>query len=342
MESIYNISKKAIETNNLDKLFFTNNIMESCNAKLNDSIIKDKNNTINNFNNKINYIINLYKLSGCYKHPIFSKTKALATYFITNDFFENIHIINRLDLKKIFIEYQKKNNLNNNISDLLELSDIISEGKPEDEEENIQNLENNELVNKNVDLDIEIKKKNNNTNVINIENKLDRKPLKRKSDNLSKNIINNDFRDENKNKISDKEDKINDYEIFEINMKEYCNYISYINYKLKCYDLTINNISEINKDKYDHNKIFKDKDILEKIKNFLIINQQDGITFKKTIKNIKTKFEIANINNIFNYDSDENWDALESKILNEVDLDKYRIFKKKGYSKKILYPKNYH
>ena len=44
--NLYDISKKAIETGNLDKLFFTNNIMESCNAKLNDSIIKDKNNTV--------------------------------------------------------------------------------------------------------------------------------------------------------------------------------------------------------------------------------------------------------------------------------------------------------
>ena len=98
--NLYDISKKAIETGNLDKLFFTNNIMESCNAKLNDSIIKDKNNTVNNFNNKINYIINLYKTSKNYKHPIFSKTKALATYFTNNDFFENFHIINGLELVK--------------------------------------------------------------------------------------------------------------------------------------------------------------------------------------------------------------------------------------------------
>ena len=75
----YYYFKKAIETGNLDKLFFSKNIMESCNEKLNDSIIKDKNNTINNFNNKINYIINLYKTAKNYKNPIFSKTKALAT-----------------------------------------------------------------------------------------------------------------------------------------------------------------------------------------------------------------------------------------------------------------------
>lgn len=82
--------------------------MESCNEKINDSIIKDKINTVNNFNNKINFIINLYKTAKNYKHHIFSKTKALATYFTNNVFFENFHIIKRLELKRIFIEYQKK------------------------------------------------------------------------------------------------------------------------------------------------------------------------------------------------------------------------------------------
>ena len=85
-------------------------------------------------------------------------------------------------------------------------------------------------------------------------------------------------------------------------MKEYCIYISYINYRIQCYELTINNHSEINKDKYDHNKIFKDKAILEKIKNFLILNQQDGITFEKTLEAIKSKFENKNSNNFFIYD----------------------------------------
>ena len=140
----------------------------------------------------------------------------------------------------------------------------------------------------------------------------------------------------------DKEDKIDDHKIFEINMKEYCDYISYINYKIICYELTINNFSEINKDKYDHTKIFKDKSVLEEIKNFLILNQQEGITFEKTIEATKSKPEINSINNIFNFDCEEDWDILESKILDNCDLDNYRIFKKKENSKKILYPKKYH
>ena len=87
--NLYEISKKAIEKNLLDKLFFTNNIMESFNSRINHNIIKDKNNTINKFNNQINYIINLYKVSGKYIPPIFSKTKALAVYFTNDDNFNN-------------------------------------------------------------------------------------------------------------------------------------------------------------------------------------------------------------------------------------------------------------
>lgn len=69
-----------------------------------------------------------------------------------------------------------------------------------------------------------------------------------------------------------------------MNMKEYCDYISHINYKIKCCEPTINNFSEINKDKYDHTKIIKDKSELEELKNFLILKQQEGITFEKTIE----------------------------------------------------------
>ena len=42
---------------------------------------------------------------------------------------------------------------------------------------------------------------------------------------------------------------------------------------------------------------------MEKIKNILILNQQEGITLKKTIQNIRTKFEIQNLNNIVIYDN---------------------------------------
>lgn len=43
---LYNIAKTAILNNNLDKIFFTNNIMESANSRLNINIIKNRNNTI--------------------------------------------------------------------------------------------------------------------------------------------------------------------------------------------------------------------------------------------------------------------------------------------------------
>ena len=73
--NLYEISKKAINLNSLDKLFFTNNIMESFNSRINHNIIKDKNNNINTFNKQINYIINLYKVCGNYNPPVFSKCK---------------------------------------------------------------------------------------------------------------------------------------------------------------------------------------------------------------------------------------------------------------------------
>ena len=56
--------------------------MESCNSRINTNIIKNKNNTVNTFNNQINAIINLFFVSGKYKPPLFSKTKALANYYI--------------------------------------------------------------------------------------------------------------------------------------------------------------------------------------------------------------------------------------------------------------------
>ena len=48
------------ENNQIDLLFFTNNILESCNSKINCNIIKNKNNTVNMFSIQINNIINIY------------------------------------------------------------------------------------------------------------------------------------------------------------------------------------------------------------------------------------------------------------------------------------------
>ena len=43
-----------MEQNKLDKIFFTNNIVESANSRLNINIKKNKNNTVNNFSKEIN------------------------------------------------------------------------------------------------------------------------------------------------------------------------------------------------------------------------------------------------------------------------------------------------
>lgn len=55
----YDIFYKAYGNNQIDVLFFANNILESYNSKINHNIIKNKN-TVNMFSIQINNIINIY------------------------------------------------------------------------------------------------------------------------------------------------------------------------------------------------------------------------------------------------------------------------------------------
>ena len=56
--NISELTKKCLENNKIDKLFFTNNIMESLNSRMNYKLNKYKKENVNLFNNKINEIIN--------------------------------------------------------------------------------------------------------------------------------------------------------------------------------------------------------------------------------------------------------------------------------------------
>ena len=93
--NLYELALNALNTNTLDKIFFTNNIVESCNSRLNSVLIKNKNNTVNNFNKTINKIINLYFANDTYNPRVFSKKKAISYYFIkVNNISEDIKLIN--------------------------------------------------------------------------------------------------------------------------------------------------------------------------------------------------------------------------------------------------------
>ena len=77
--------------------------MESLNSRLNCNLIKNKNNNVNQFNNKLNEIILQYNTDKKYIAPIFSKTKAMANFIYKNhNFIENIHLITYKELKDIF------------------------------------------------------------------------------------------------------------------------------------------------------------------------------------------------------------------------------------------------
>ena len=83
--------------------------MESINSRLNYNLIKNKNNNVNQFNMKLNEIINQYSSDNKYVPPIFSKTKAIANFIYNNNknFIENIHLITHKELKEIFKGYKK-------------------------------------------------------------------------------------------------------------------------------------------------------------------------------------------------------------------------------------------
>ena len=55
--NLYPLAKKATELKIIDKIFFTNNIVESANSRLNQNIKKNTNNTVNIFSKEINKLI---------------------------------------------------------------------------------------------------------------------------------------------------------------------------------------------------------------------------------------------------------------------------------------------
>lgn len=107
--NLYPLAKKATELKIIDKIFFTNNIVESANSRLNQNIKKNTNNTVNIFSKEINKLINLFYTSGKYNPPLFTKTKAIINFIFTENFNDNIKLINNEELKNIFINY--KNNI---------------------------------------------------------------------------------------------------------------------------------------------------------------------------------------------------------------------------------------
>ena len=118
--NLYLLAKAGVEQNKLDKIFFTNNIVESANSRLNINIKKNKNNTVNNFSKEINKLINLYFTSKNYIPPVFSKTKAIVKYIFETNFNEKTNLINNEDLKYIYIDY--KNNIDKNNTDYVILT----------------------------------------------------------------------------------------------------------------------------------------------------------------------------------------------------------------------------
>ena len=204
--NIYSIVKTCYDKNILDKVFFTNNIVESCNSRLNKLIIKNKNNIVNNFNNQINQIINQYYVSGKYNPPAFIKTKAIAIYMIETKFENNIKLIENYDLKNIFNHYRNDLYKNNKLEELIDISNSSisdSESVKNDDEisDNINieiNKDNNESnnTNNNIRNNEEINKKlHNNNNIESVNNK-----------NMEKNNIISDTNNNNKveNKLNSK------------------------------------------------------------------------------------------------------------------------------------------
>ena len=150
--NLYPLAKKAIELKIIDKIFFTNNIVESANSRLNQNIKKNTNNTVNIFSKEINKLINLFYTSGKYNPPLFTKTKAIINFIFTENFNDNIKLINNEELKNIFINY--KNNIDKNNS--IKLEDIINDSFQSDDniynDDNSLNVENVKIIKDNIEI----------------------------------------------------------------------------------------------------------------------------------------------------------------------------------------------
>ena len=166
--------------------------------------------------------------------------------------------------------------------------------------------------------------------------------IKRRTDKTILNIIKEMTLNKNLNSKNLKNKNFENKEIFELNMLYYNNFIDYINYKIKCYELTIDYINDKNIKSYDIKKMISYNECLNNIKNVIFDNQQEGYIFKKTLENLKESYKEFNIKEILLFDNNEEWNILEPKILKEIELDDFKI-RKKFYSKskKINYPKNH-
>lgn len=101
-------------------LFFTNNIVETCNRSLNNHYIGNIK-SFNNFRNSINDLIEIYsKTNRKYKENLFSVTKAIAYYAKNNKIKCLITYKDLIKIYEAYIKYKKiKINLEN-IEDLYE------------------------------------------------------------------------------------------------------------------------------------------------------------------------------------------------------------------------------
>ena len=301
--NVYNISMQCMEEKNIDKLFFTNNIMESINSRLNYNLIKNKNNNVNQFNMKLNEIINLYNSANKYVPPIFSKTKAIANFIYYNkNFIEKIHLITHKELKEIFKGYKKTVIPNNKLEELLdELSDSLYEIE-NSEEFNTDN--DKKLIDKQANID----KKDSNyidnekhTDIMNININKEKEYLKIEQDDTNNNNIKKNFKDkDNKNNKAKKRkndgynfNNINDNpQTFELNMYYYNQSINYFEYKIQYINKIKEHIIE-NKleDTYDIKKINNFINDFYCIKEKLINNQQESINFSITLNDLKNNYK---------------------------------------------------
>ena len=122
-------------------------------------------------------------------------------------------------------------------------------------------------------------------------------------------------------------------------MHYYNDFIEYINYKIKSFELTLDYIKQNVKDKYDIKKILNYIDYLEQIKMSIIEKQQEGYIFKKIFDEIKDKYREYNIKDILTFDINEDWKLLEPKKISTYELDDFKINTKMINSKKTKYPK---
>ena len=171
----------------------------------------------------------------------------------------------------------------------MELSDISFDDLNdiniiEDNKEELNDIQSN--FDNNITIDIK-QKDNIYTNKLN-------NIIKRKTDNESVNIL----KDEVNKPLNNKNNNVNinsDNEIFELNMLYYKDFIDYLNYKIKSYELTLDDIQENKKDKYDIKSIINYINCLHEIKMTMLDKQQDGFIFKKTYEDLIIKYKDYNI-----------------------------------------------